>query len=371
MRDREDDPRRSHQRRVARRPAGDHCSTGSAATASRQSRRSHAVPARRRRGLARNSRDDESLDFEDPVRRPQRSGRPHGQTSSGGGVGKQRRPRASGNATSSCCFRPAASATTSASSSRTGRPPRSTTSARTPSTTCSRSASLSPAASSPATSSSTRAEARCRRSWRTDWDRQLRELGLRPRQHRRDRRRARGHRRHVRRPPRERSTSCSPRHREGGYYDELRQVPADLVKRYFGQFVPPGKIRRARELRCRCARQGLRHVNNILYASLIYSNPGYVPANLAGNIDPRRPPPRAAAGSELRRAGQFIAQAPTAAASPGSERGQWRGGSAATGGRGGLRRPSTLVNRARTSPQGSPRGRPYRRHRAPRRRVHA
>lgn len=71
-----------------------------------------------------------------------------------------------------------------------------------------------------------------------------------------------------------------------GHLEDLRQVPSDVVKKYYGQFLPakihvatPGVQEGAHALA-----KGADAVNTAIYTSLIYSNPGYVPANLFANL---------------------------------------------------------------------------------------
>lgn len=74
---------------------------------------------------------------------------------------------------------------------------------------------------------------------------------------------------------------------QAGHAADLRQVPEDVARRYFAQFVPhkvvagtvPGVVnstalwRKAADL-----------THDLVYASLIYSNPGYIPANTVANL---------------------------------------------------------------------------------------
>lgn len=76
-----------------------------------------------------------------------------------------------------------------------------------------------------------------------------------------------------------------------GFADDLRQVPADVVKRYYGQFLTPklGMISPTAAVTPGAAKgmsigKGLDIANDILYTSLIYANPGYVPANTLANL---------------------------------------------------------------------------------------
>jgi hypothetical protein len=70
---------------------------------------------------------------------------------------------------------------------------------------------------------------------------------------------------------------------EHGYYRDLVQVPEDVVQRYFGQIVSPKAIKGVNQQFGRALGKLGDTVNNIVYASLIYANPGYIPANLLGN----------------------------------------------------------------------------------------
>lgn len=75
--------------------------------------------------------------------------------------------------------------------------------------------------------------------------------------------------------------------REAGHAEDLRQVPEDVARRYFAQFVPhrvvagtvPGVVKGAS-----AGRQATDMANDLVYASLIYANPGYIPANTVANL---------------------------------------------------------------------------------------
>lgn len=72
---------------------------------------------------------------------------------------------------------------------------------------------------------------------------------------------------------------------EAGHLEDLRWIPNDVAKRYYAQFLPT-KINAAtpgvRE-EVNIVGKGLDVLNDALYASLIYTNPGYVPAAMAAN----------------------------------------------------------------------------------------
>jgi hypothetical protein len=72
---------------------------------------------------------------------------------------------------------------------------------------------------------------------------------------------------------------------EAGHLPDLRQVPVDVVNRYFSQFLPakitvaaPG-IKEGASLYSR----GANVMNHALYLSLIYANPGYIPSQVVAN----------------------------------------------------------------------------------------
>lgn len=72
---------------------------------------------------------------------------------------------------------------------------------------------------------------------------------------------------------------------EAGHLEDLRQVPTDVVKRYYSQLLPtkihaatPGVKEGAGVIG-----KGVDWINDVVYGSLIYSNPGYIPANIVAN----------------------------------------------------------------------------------------
>lgn len=74
---------------------------------------------------------------------------------------------------------------------------------------------------------------------------------------------------------------------QAGHHADLRQIPEDVARRYFAQFVPhrvvagtvPGVVKGAS-----AGRQVADLAHDLVYASLIYSNPGYIPANTVANL---------------------------------------------------------------------------------------
>lgn len=97
-----------------------------------------------------------------------------------------------------------------------------------------------------------------------------------------------------------------------GHLNDLRQVPADVVKRYFGQFVTP-KITAATpgiQESAGLVGKGADFINDALYASLIHSNPGYIPANTVQNLAMAGLQQGAFLPINLIRAGQVLTQAP-------------------------------------------------------------
>lgn len=70
-----------------------------------------------------------------------------------------------------------------------------------------------------------------------------------------------------------------------GHLEDLRQVPLDVVKRYYSQLLPT-KIHAAtpgvKEGASMIAK-GVDWTNDVIYGSLIYANPGYIPGNIAAN----------------------------------------------------------------------------------------
>lgn len=78
---------------------------------------------------------------------------------------------------------------------------------------------------------------------------------------------------------------------EAGHLEDLRQVPADVVSRYYGQFQTPklGLVKPT-AMTTPGAPQNVGFgdvvdfANNALYISLIYANPGHIPANVLANL---------------------------------------------------------------------------------------
>jgi hypothetical protein len=73
---------------------------------------------------------------------------------------------------------------------------------------------------------------------------------------------------------------------QNGYLDDLRQVPVDVFRRYQSRIVDQKLISSNSVLSSTASAAGKVGdvINDMVYISLIYSNPGYIPANLAGNL---------------------------------------------------------------------------------------
>jgi hypothetical protein len=73
---------------------------------------------------------------------------------------------------------------------------------------------------------------------------------------------------------------------KAGHLSELRAVPASVVERYFGQFVDPKILAGTPGVKEVAGNLGktANLVNDVVATSLLYSNPGYIPANLAQNL---------------------------------------------------------------------------------------
>lgn len=103
---------------------------------------------------------------------------------------------------------------------------------------------------------------------------------------------------------------------KAGHLDDLRQVPKDVVARYYGQFLNPKVFQSAVPVAQekynlpRLAGKGLDTLNNALYTSLIYSNPGYIPANSAANLIMAGLHQGAFLPVNLSRSGQVLTRAP-------------------------------------------------------------
>ena len=70
-----------------------------------------------------------------------------------------------------------------------------------------------------------------------------------------------------------------------GTLSALRQVPADVVNRYFSHMIDPKILVMHPTLKAPSTfGKGVDAVNDLVYLSLIYSNPGYIPSNLVGNL---------------------------------------------------------------------------------------
>ncbi len=66
-----------------------------------------------------------------------------------------------------------------------------------------------------------------------------------------------------------------------GQLDQLRVVPKDVFYRYTGQYK---EATAAMPAQLRPVGKAVDAVNTVIYASLIYANPGYIPANLVANF---------------------------------------------------------------------------------------
>jgi hypothetical protein len=66
-----------------------------------------------------------------------------------------------------------------------------------------------------------------------------------------------------------------------GQFDQLRVVPEDVFYRYVGQYKDANA---ATPPQLRKVGKGVDAVNTLIYTSLIYANPGYIPANLVANF---------------------------------------------------------------------------------------
>jgi hypothetical protein len=100
--------------------------------------------------------------------------------------------------------------------------------------------------------------------------------------------------------------------REGGYLDELRQVPEDVVGRYFGQFLDAktiSNLQGGKQL-LKAIGKGADLANDVVYLSLIYANPGYIPSNLGGNLVMAGLHQGAFLPVNLMRAGQLLSRGP-------------------------------------------------------------
>ncbi len=99
---------------------------------------------------------------------------------------------------------------------------------------------------------------------------------------------------------------------EAGHLEDLRQVPADVVHRYYGQFLTPrpGKDVTGISAGLTAVGKGVDTLNNALYASLIYANPGYIPANTVANLVMAGVHQGAFLPINLIRTGQVLTRAP-------------------------------------------------------------
>jgi hypothetical protein len=73
-----------------------------------------------------------------------------------------------------------------------------------------------------------------------------------------------------------------------GHYSDLRLVPKDVVRKYYGQYIDRafglnGK-NPALEAERGLPSKGLNFANDVVYASLVWSNPSYIPANAVQNL---------------------------------------------------------------------------------------
>jgi hypothetical protein len=97
-----------------------------------------------------------------------------------------------------------------------------------------------------------------------------------------------------------------------GHLQDLKIVPVDVVRRYVSQFEPT-KINAATgglKTASRLAGKGTDVVNDLIYLSLIYSNPGYVPAAAAANLLLTAAQQGAFLAPNIARAGQLLVSGP-------------------------------------------------------------
>ena len=97
-----------------------------------------------------------------------------------------------------------------------------------------------------------------------------------------------------------------------GHLPDLRQVPEDVVKRYYGQFLTPKITAATPGIAATASTVGKTAdlVNDALYTSLIYANPGYIPANAVANLAMAGLQQGAFLPFNLIRAGQVMTTAP-------------------------------------------------------------
>lgn len=94
-------------------------------------------------------------------------------------------------------------------------------------------------------------------------------------------------------------------------YRDIRQVPEDVVNRYFSQLVDPRVLKTHPVVGvARAAGKTADFANDLVYMSLIYSNPGYIPANAIGNLAFNVVHQGVFAPVNLARAGQLLAKGP-------------------------------------------------------------
>lgn len=94
-------------------------------------------------------------------------------------------------------------------------------------------------------------------------------------------------------------------------YQEVRQVREDVASQFFKNLIDP-KIVKTHPFLSAPSKVGktMDAANDILYMSLIYSNPGYIPANLVGNLAFNALHQGAFTPINLARAGQLLAKGP-------------------------------------------------------------
>lgn len=102
---------------------------------------------------------------------------------------------------------------------------------------------------------------------------------------------------------------------KAGHLADLRLVPKDVVRKYYGQFITPKFGRVSRNPAIEPARPGVvgktaNFANDVVYASLVWSNPGYIPANGVQNLLMAGLHQVAFLPVNVSRAGQLLAQAP-------------------------------------------------------------
>lgn len=96
-----------------------------------------------------------------------------------------------------------------------------------------------------------------------------------------------------------------------GYAKDLRIVPDDVVSKYIGQWQNPKLLAGTPGLTqaAKVASKVTDNINNAIYTSLIYANPGYIPSNFLQNLILAGAHQGAFLPINLSRAGQIMAQA--------------------------------------------------------------